>query len=137
MSRRPKTPLFLRDGGVMCVSPVSPASSPMSPGTFLSNVMKKKLRLSRDKSARKQRLAAQKDKDEKQAARNKRPWLALVRNHPTQGQVTEENLSALSQTVAKRLANVMHMKEGIECMSMTQLEKVCGLFFFSNDACRL
>jgi hypothetical protein len=121
----------------MCVSPVSPASSPMSPGTFLSNVMKKKLRLSRDKSARKQRLAAQKDKDEKQAARNKRPWLALVRNHPTQGQVTEENLSALSQTVAKRLANVMHMKEGIECMSMTQLEKVCGLFFFSNDACRL
>ena len=122
----------------MCVSPVSPASSPMSPGTFLSAVMKKKLRLSRDKSARKQRLAAQKDKDERQAARNKRPWLAMVRDqHPTQGQVTEENLSALSQTVAKRLANVMHMKEGIECMSVTQLEKVRGLFVFSTDACRL
>ena len=42
LSRRPKTPMFLtRDEGVMCVSPVSP-SSPMSPGTFLSNVMKKK-----------------------------------------------------------------------------------------------
>jgi len=29
------------------------------------------------------------------------------------------------------------MKEGIECMSVTQLEKVRGLFVFSTDACRL
>eukprot|EP00802_Teleaulax_amphioxeia_P008634 Tamp_08643.p1 GENE.Tamp_08643~~Tamp_08643.p1 ORF type:complete len:509 (+),score=101.54 Tamp_08643:78-1529(+) len=126
LSRRPKTPLFLtRDEGVMCVSPVSPSSSPMSPGTFLSNVMKKKLRLKRDKDARKTRLAAQKEKAEREAARNARPWLALLRDHPSgQGTFTAEHLSALCDTVARRLANVMHQKECIECMCVTQLEKV-------------
>lgn len=112
----------------MCVSPVSPSSSPMSPGTFLSNVMKKKLRLKRDKDARKTRLAAQKEKAEREAARNARPWLALLRDHPSgQGTFTAEHLSALCDTVARRLANVMHQKECIECMCVTQLEKVAFL----------
>ena len=54
-----------------------------------------------------------------------RLWLNVVRDHhPSEGHVTVQQLNKTIDSVYKRVASVMHIKEALEYMSATQLEKV-------------
>ena len=114
----------------------SPLNKPMTPGSYLSGVMNKKLSLSEqkkvDRVAEKKRLLEERRENDRQAraereeARNRRPWLQLLHalNPTDASNITVQHLQKMTDTVSHRCNRVLQMKEGLSCMSATQRDKV-------------